>query len=190
MEFKNLGPTAITTSDTVLFQFSGLASAYRLNARAIAVNDTAKITFPGISYTGGVNGTRSFCVVAYVFRNGVRTDVGADTANNRACVDLNVRGGVGIGSDTKLEVGAKVKLNIFPNPANTSISLGYKVATNGNATARVLDITGREVMNQDFGMQTVGASDLNMNIADLAPGMYMVELVQDNVRAVGRFIRM
>ncbi len=85
---------------------------------------------------------------------------------------------------TKLE---KQPLTVYPNPTSTDINFKYNFTSNTNASVKVTDVTGRTVLVQDFGKQTVGERNFSINVATLNTGMYYVELVTDEARAISKF---
>lgn len=189
VEFKNTGNTGIVATDTLLYAFTGSSSAYYRTGMTKAVGDTILINTQ-LTFSSAPNGTQQFCVLGYIFRAGARTESGADTADNRACKNIVISGGssnavINVFSDES----RRESLNIAPNPASSFIRLAYTVRTSGKVTARILDVTGREVLAQDFGTQYPGATDFRMDVSKLAPGLYTVELAHDNVRAIGRMMR-
>lgn len=183
-EFKNLGPASVLATDTLLYRFTGDGgNTYFRTGMVKNVGDTFKFS-RALTVNSG-SGNSDVCVIGYVFRAGQRVET--DTADNQTCRTIHIQG-LGVTNITENKA-VRQAMNIVPNPASASIKLDFKAITNAPVVARVLDVTGREMLRQDYGMQYNGAENFNINISSLSPGMYMVELVQDNVRAVGRFIR-
>lgn len=82
---------------------------------------------------------------------------------------------------------AKEFISVYPNPAVNEVNFNYtfKVAT--EASVRVLDVTGREVYTQSFGKQAAGTQALKVDVSSLNNGMYTIELITDNAKAVSKF---
>ncbi len=78
-------------------------------------------------------------------------------------------------------------LNVYPNPANTTINFSYEFATAQNATARVYDLMGRTVLTQDFGKQAAGVNNFTIDIATLSNGVYYIEMVNGDNRGISKF---
>lgn len=82
---------------------------------------------------------------------------------------------------------SKNALIVYPNPANTSISVKYNFEQAATASVRVMDIFGRTVINNALGFQTVGEKEFNVNLNGLAQGLYTIEISTENGRATNRF---
>lgn len=82
---------------------------------------------------------------------------------------------------------SKNALVVYPNPANTSISVKYNFEQAATASVRVMDIFGRTVINNALGFQTVGEKEFNVNLNGLAQGLYTIEISTENGRATNRF---
>lgn len=79
----------------------------------------------------------------------------------------------------------KSSLNIYPNPAATEVRMKHTFA-NENATVRITDIAGRLLLTKDFGKQSTGEKELSLDISSLQNGIYYIELVTDNGRAINK----
>lgn len=119
-------------------------------------------------------------------------DAGVDTAGNGNIDGNNVLSitnvqfnfANSVNEITKLE---KQALAVYPNPTSTDINFKYNFTSNTNASVKVTDVTGRTVLVQDFGKQTVGERNFSVNVSSLNTGMYYVELITDEVRAISKF---
>ncbi len=86
--------------------------------------------------------------------------------------NINVRnGGVGI-EESKAEVG----LQVYPNPFSNQTNVYYNVEGMEDVTVRVYNLTGQEVYTNDFGLQTAGQHNFQINGENLASGMYVMNL--------------
>lgn len=82
----------------------------------------------------------------------------------------------------------KNEINVYPNPTSNAINFNYNFDKVSNvATARVIDMTGRVVMTQEFGQQAAGSHFFNVNTNELPNGIYTLEFVTDNNRGVSKF---
>lgn len=79
----------------------------------------------------------------------------------------------------------KANLNVYPNPAFNTVSFKYNF-TKGSAVVRVTDIAGRVVLTQDFGKQSAGEKTMTIDVSSLNAGMYYLELVTDDTRAISK----
>ncbi|NVK27536.1 MAG: T9SS type A sorting domain-containing protein [Flavobacteriia bacterium] len=67
---------------------------------------------------------------------------------------------------------------LFPNPADRSAELSFEATESGMVNVTVLDINGRAVntITKDI---TAGAQSIQLNVADLPAGVYMVKVQQN-----------
>ncbi|MBQ9639238.1 MAG: T9SS type A sorting domain-containing protein [Bacteroidales bacterium] len=65
---------------------------------------------------------------------------------------------------------------IYPNPASERATLDITVATPGNATMRIYDITGRVVRTEQLGRLAEGTHTYNIDVQNLNSGMYLVNI--------------
>ncbi|GEM_PF-332864 len=81
----------------------------------------------------------------------------------------------------------KETISVYPNPATNKIGFNYNFATNTTATVNVTDVTGRTVIVKELGKQVVGQKEFTLDVSALSNGMYYMELVTDEKRAVSKF---
>jgi hypothetical protein len=90
-------------------------------------------------------------------------------ANNAtSCYTLRVTGSASRGGDGDLITSARI--NLFPNPANGVLNVSIDDLQN-NATLQVYDVMGKMVLQQQTNKTIT-----QMNIAKLAPGVYMLNI--------------
>lgn len=70
----------------------------------------------------------------------------------------------------------------LPNPANDAVTIPYELATAGNVTLSVYDITGKRVMVVNKGMQPAGPNNFQLYTGDLEAGVYNYVLTTDETR--------
>jgi hypothetical protein len=80
----------------------------------------------------------------------------------------------------------KSSLNIYPNPAATEVRMKHTFV-NENATVRVTDVTGRVLLTKDYGKQSTGEKELSLDISSLQNGIFYIELITDERRAINKF---
>jgi hypothetical protein len=73
-------------------------------------------------------------------------------------------------------------LNLFPNPADDQVSVQFSSFGSGQAEIRVLDMQGREVIRLSAQEQS-GRFNTQIDISDLANGVYMIEVSSGNMTA-------
>jgi hypothetical protein len=67
-------------------------------------------------------------------------------------------------------------LSVFPNPAHTQATIAFKAVEQGSYNITMTDVTGRTVRNIITSAQA-GVHQMDVNLSDLAKGMYLIELV-------------
>lgn len=99
--------------------------------------------------------------------------------NNLYLDDINLNATVGID-----EIHSDITgINLFPNPSQYSTTLTYTNKTNNPVQISLIDLSGRVVEAWTPNINAPGQQTLNINTADLAKGVYMVNLKseQNNV---------
>ncbi len=71
-------------------------------------------------------------------------------------------------------ISSEKDLTIFPNPVSTNINLAYTSSMAGTATIKVIDITGKVVGLYSENL-VMGNNNMQLNAANLAPGLYILE---------------
>jgi len=79
---------------------------------------------------------------------------------------------------TGIETVKSIKLNldIYPNPAYQSASLSYQLSENSNVIISVTDLLGKEILKVSNEKQSAGDHVLNINLAQLRAGIYLVKM--------------
>lgn len=98
-----------------------------------------------------------------------------------------INSSVGVGIDENETNGIELYQN-RPNPANGVTTINYEIATGGNVTFAVYDLTGKEVMNINEGSRVAGAHQIELNSADFAAGSYYYTLTVDGQRATKQMV--
>lgn len=80
--------------------------------------------------------------------------------------------GVGIS-----ENGAdRVSFEVYPNPSKDITNISFDLSDRENVAVSVRDITGKEVMSQDFGVMAQGNQRIAINVSALSNGIYFTTL--------------
>lgn len=131
----------------------------------------------------------------YVFVLGIGDDpnspdnVDADGSNNFDLVPIvwHCQSDGGTGINEMIEEAAQ-HINIFPNPAQNELHFKYGfIKATTQATARVIDMTGRVILTKELGQQQFGTKEFDMNISSLSAGNYLLEISTGYMNAVGKF---
>ncbi|RQO30490.1 hypothetical protein DBR32_13065 [Taibaiella sp. KBW10] len=81
----------------------------------------------------------------------------------------------------------KELISVYPNPAKNEINFDYTFKGATTASVKVFDAIGREVYTQAYGKQQAGKKSFKLDLSSLPNGMYSVELITDNAKAVNKF---
>ena len=108
--------------------------------------------------------------------NGAIVSVGSKWYNNRSyarpyITQTNKNGDLFNGNETVNSDSSKNELTIYPNPANTIITIH---TTQLFKTAQVYSLTGNEVVHQNYT-----APKTNLDVSMLIPGLYVLKLVDE-----------
>lgn len=68
------------------------------------------------------------------------------------------------------------RLNIYPNPASDWLSISYLNSKNNPVEVSVVDLSGRSILKQNFGILNSGTNTLQMDIRGVNKGVYMIIL--------------
>jgi Secretion system C-terminal sorting domain len=75
--------------------------------------------------------------------------------------------------------GAKLLQNM-PNPASSNTVISYQLEKNASVALNVFDVTGKLVASQIAGEQRAGSHSIDLNVANLAVGVYHYSLTINN----------
>ena len=186
-----LGPGTLAATDTIFMHDpfnTAPGNTWPYTGRTKGVNDTVHFMKTYNPTTGNGNGTRDYCVWGFV-RSGANTtnDSSASSSPSRTCNTFTATGGVGVSNLNFItEQSTTENISVFPNPATGIVKLDFKAKNSSAVSARIIDIAGREVMSVNMGKAYVGQSNFQMDMSSLAPGVYVVEIRQEGIRAIGR----
>lgn len=78
----------------------------------------------------------------------------------------------------------QTSMQFHPNPAKDLVSLRINSAAASDANLQILDVSGKEVFVQKNTLQ-VGENTLNLNVSNIAPGLYYLK-VQNQTSVISR----
>jgi uncharacterized surface protein with fasciclin (FAS1) repeats len=81
------------------------------------------------------------------------------------------------------EITSIENLNVYPNPATDVVSISYSTVGNENVSYRMTDLSGKSVIVRDLGVRN-GSQIENIDLSNLASGMYILEIAAGNKRSV------
>jgi hypothetical protein len=191
--FINKGTTPILSSDTLFLRQKNLNNfTYKLTlpAAGIPVNDTVYFSDTLNLTAGPANGTSLlWCDTMWAKHQGGAIIVETTLADNKDCKTVIVKNTIPNSISDLLSTGrvnTMENLVVYPNPANSNISFKYDL--NGQeGTIFIHDVVGRLVYQEKLSKSN-GQKEFSVNIRDLSPGMYMVEVTTTESRSVGRVL--
>ncbi|MEN9639742.1 MAG: hypothetical protein RLZZ262_1611 [Bacteroidota bacterium] len=89
--------------------------------------------------------------------------------------DFSVTATVGI-NENSLTTG----FNVYPNPVSETLNLNFGLSQDAVVTVEVVDMLGNIVMSEQIGSKQAGMNNAQLNMSELAAGMYMVNLKANN----------
>lgn len=90
---------------------------------------------------------------------------------------------------TNIFTADKTSLNIYPNPAKSSISVIYNSVTNENIQIQILNTNGSIVYNKASNTQ-VGKNNLDINISNLSSGTYFIKIISKSSFKTSKFYKL
>ena len=85
-----------------------------------------------------------------------------------------------------LPINSNNDLVSFPNPVNDQLSFSLNDAIGSNLNVTILDVTGTELLNKTY---TNDGASMNLNVANLHPGVYVLKLSAEAKSSVVRFVK-
>lgn len=79
-----------------------------------------------------------------------------------------------------------ISMNLYPNPANDNITLSYTLLKNEQLTTSIYDLSGRMIRTWTKATPS-GQHEVTIDINDLSPGLYQIELRNNQSRNILRF---
>jgi len=72
-------------------------------------------------------------------------------------------------------------VNVYPNPAESDITVSFELNQTGSVEVYLFDVTGRIIENiSSSDKMNAGKHELNINVAGLQNGVYFIRLVNEN----------
>ena len=81
------------------------------------------------------------------------------------------------------DVSAAKNIVLYPNPANSSVYVGYSLDKASEVQYNVVNVLGQTIQSVNLGNTNSGSNSLKLNVATYAKGMYMLNLVVGNTTA-------
>lgn len=87
-----------------------------------------------------------------------------------------------------LSIENKNTVLLYPNPATDNLNINISVNRADKIQARIVDITGREIMQRQWNI-TAGSTSLQIDISTLSQGMYYLQINGELIRETRSFIK-
>lgn len=71
--------------------------------------------------------------------------------------------------------GISVSQN-YPNPFNTNTVINYSLVKQADVSLKIVDLAGREIMSQSYGIISPGQHSIPLNASDLSQGIYFYSI--------------
>ena len=78
--------------------------------------------------------------------------------------------------------------NIYPNPANNSMKVGYTVANKADVRISITDIAGKEIKAINEGTKTEGNYENDIEVGDLKTGIYYCNVMTGGINRTQKII--
>lgn len=103
------------------------------------------------------------------------TNGDADPADNNNIVylSLSIDRLTGTNDFVKNE---EVKLNVYPNPTQENVLVGYELKQSANVSLQLFDMNGKNVQSIQLGERQAGSFVVPVNMQNLASGLYFLKL--------------
>lgn len=197
----NHGPESLVVGDTLWYQapwtdqgrVSGLIIQSTVAAhdtvgtvvRTTHKNETKSLIDPtsgSLVYGNFANQQYAYYILGETISgvNGREADLNDTTDFSFAMIEYTCNG------STSVNELAKTTLNVYPNPANSSINFTHNFNKATEATVKVLDLMGRTVIVENYDVNA-GSKNFNIDVTGLANGSYFVELTTAEERGVTKF---
>lgn len=71
-------------------------------------------------------------------------------------------------------------MSVYPNPAMNSATVGLQIFVPNKVTLQLLNSLGQAVIMNDLGKLEFGAQTIDLNISQLTPGLYFLNISVGN----------
>ncbi len=117
----------------------------------------------------------------------VRFEFESDGGNNLYLDDINI--GSQVVGVHEFNASGGAGLYVVPNPAHHQAQARLNVATAGMVRIELLDVTGRSIGLLHSGAAAVGPLQVDLPVAAITPGLYMVKVTGPGGSQVARLVK-
>lgn len=83
---------------------------------------------------------------------------------------------------------SQINFEVFPNPASDNIAVEININSRTNLTVGIYDLAGKQVLIQEFGETIVGLNNVQVNLASLQKGTYLIRVTAGNQSGTNKLI--
>ena len=74
----------------------------------------------------------------------------------------------------------EIQLSVFPNPATDWLNIDYSLSNQSQVAVSVVNLLGKEVIQISNAMESLGAHQAQIEVSELARGIYFVKMIVGN----------
>lgn len=182
--FKNNGPDAVTSSDTLYFRTAYGSAFYFRPSNGIPAGDTV-ILVDTVAITPGSGITSSSENASFQWCDSMWSSASITDntlSNNKKCTTVKAVFWVtGVDNITN-ENG----ISLYPNPANSQVNIKYNFAVNSNGYIAVRDLTGKLIYREEI-KNVSGEKVFSIDVTKFSAGLHILELVSNGQKSVSKF---
>lgn len=162
-----------------------IKSLLNIDSFNAGVNQFSGLLVPNNQFVNGA--TYGFFLYVIGIGDDINSPDNTDDSMQNNFVYVPVKWHCNTGIQEMMEEAAR-DISIFPNPAQNELHFKYGfIKATENATARVIDMTGRILESKELGKNNFGTKEFNMDISSLPAGNYLLEISTGYMNAVGKF---
>jgi hypothetical protein len=162
-------PVASFTIDSAI-----VGSAYEVYVDASASTDADSYEW---NFGNGVTSTAAADTMIYLGNGSYTITLVVSNACGSDTMTYNINVNIGLDENPLAH-----SLNVYPNPADYRVNISFTAINSANAVIRLVDAQGREVL-RTTERAAGGKFDYNMDVSDLASGIYMIEITSGELTA-------
>lgn len=89
---------------------------------------------------------------------------------------------------TAVESAGKFDVTIYPNPSSGVFKLKYELSGDSNVTVDIWDMTGRSILQRNFGTQSIGLYEEEFDLQQLPEGQYILRASNSQTSKSEKFV--
>jgi hypothetical protein len=97
---------------------------------------------------------------------------------------------LGLEADKSSNEPSVAKMTAFPNPTSANTSLSFKLNNAGSADIKVYSVSGKLMFSEMKSHLSAGKNIVELNVANLPKGIYIVKMVSGKQSANTKFMKM